>query len=185
MRLLKFFIPLALFIGLAIFLGLGLNKDPREIPSPLIGKPAPTFSLPLLEVLASDGQAGKPWTPAEMSGKVWLLNVWGSWCAGCLTEHPLLAEIAKIPSNPQLIGIAWKDEPSASAKWLNKHGNPYKHVLIDRAGKVAIDYGVYGAPETFLIDKKGIVRAKHIGPLTQEAWETRLKPQANKLQLEP
>jgi cytochrome c biogenesis protein CcmG, thiol:disulfide interchange protein DsbE len=184
MRLLKFFIPLALFIGLAVFLGLGLNKDPREIPSPLIGKPAPVFSLPLLEVSASDGQTGKPWTPAEMTGKVWLLNVWGSWCAGCLTEHPLLSEIVKIPSNPQLVGIAWKDEPSASAKWLNKNGNPYKHVLIDRAGKVAIDYGVYGAPETFLIDKKGVVRAKHIGPLTQEAWETRLKPQADKLQLE-
>jgi cytochrome c biogenesis protein CcmG, thiol:disulfide interchange protein DsbE len=184
MRLLKFFLPLALFIGLAIFLGLGLTKDPREIPSPLIGKPAPTFSLPELETSNDKAQTGTPWAPQAMTGKVWLLNVWGSWCAGCLTEHPLLADIAKGNANPELVGIAWKDEPTASANWLKKHGNPYKKVVIDRAGKVAIDYGVYGAPETFLIDKKGIVRAKHIGPLTTEAWETRLKPLADLLQKE-
>jgi cytochrome c biogenesis protein CcmG, thiol:disulfide interchange protein DsbE len=184
MRLLKFFLPLALFIGLAIFLGLGLNKDPREIPSPLIGKSAPTFALPSLEVSSTGATEGAQWTPTAMNGKVWLLNIWGSWCAGCLTEHPLLAEIAKVGSNPELIGIAWKDAPSASGAWLNKHGNPYKKVVIDRAGKVAIDYGVYGAPETFLIDKKGIVRAKHIGPLTQDAWEKRLKPLADQLQKE-
>jgi cytochrome c biogenesis protein CcmG, thiol:disulfide interchange protein DsbE len=185
MRLLKFFLPLALFMGLAIFLGLGLNKDPREIPSPLIGKPAPIFSLPTLEITPSDGQAGAAWSPVAMTGKVWLLNVWGSWCAGCLTEHPLLTDIVKVATTPELIGIAWKDEPSASAKWLNKHGNPYKKVLVDRAGKVAIDYGVYGAPETFLIDKKGTIRAKHIGPLTADAWEKRLKPLADQLQREP
>jgi cytochrome c biogenesis protein CcmG, thiol:disulfide interchange protein DsbE len=184
MRLLKFFLPLALFIGLAIFLGFGLNKDPREIPSPLIGKPAPIFNLPKLEVSPDSAQAGASWTPAEMNGKVWLLNIWGSWCAGCLTEHPLLAEVAKNRTNPELIGIAWKDEPTASGAWLTKHGNPYSKVLIDRAGKVAIDYGVYGAPETFLVDKKGIIRAKHIGPLTREAWEGRLKPLADQLQKE-
>jgi cytochrome c biogenesis protein CcmG, thiol:disulfide interchange protein DsbE len=184
MRLLKYFLPLALFLALAIFLGLGLSKDPREIPSPFIGKSAPTFSLPTLEVSSNGAQAGPVWSPASMEGKVWLLNIWGSWCAGCLTEHPLLAEIAKENSNPELIGIAWKDEPAASGTWLKKNGNPYKKVVIDRAGKVAIDYGVYGAPETFLIDKKGIVRAKHIGPLTQEAWEKRLKPLADKLQKE-
>jgi cytochrome c biogenesis protein CcmG, thiol:disulfide interchange protein DsbE len=185
MRLLKFFIPLALFLGLAIFLGLGLNKDPREIPSPLIGKLAPEFNLPSLDITPTGGQAGANWSPTAMKGKVWLLNVWGSWCAGCLTEHPLLTDIAKISNSPELIGIAWKDEPSASASWLKKNGNPYKLVAIDRAGKVAIDYGVYGAPETFLVDKKGVIRAKHIGPLTVDAWEKRLKPLSDQLQREP
>jgi cytochrome c biogenesis protein CcmG, thiol:disulfide interchange protein DsbE len=172
MRLLKYFLPLALFFGLSIFLYMGLSKDPREIPSPLIGKAAPAFSLPLL----SGDKPAAPWEPSAMLGQVWLLNVWGSWCAGCLTEHPILIAISKTEIAPPLIGIAWKDEPAASGAWLAKNGNPFKQVVVDRAGKVAIDYGVYGAPETFLIDKKGVIRAKHIGPLTQLAWESRLQP---------
>jgi cytochrome c biogenesis protein CcmG, thiol:disulfide interchange protein DsbE len=179
MRLLKFFIPLALFFGLCIFLYMGLSKDPREIPSPLIGKAAPAFELPLL---AAEQKAN--WSPSAMLGKVWLLNVWGSWCAGCLTEHPVLIGISQASNAPALIGIAWKDEPTASTAWLKKNGNPFQQVVIDRAGKVAIDYGVYGAPETFLIDKKGVIRAKHIGPLTQQAWTDRLQPLVAKLSLE-
>ncbi len=181
MRILKFFIPLSIFIGIAVFLALGLKKDPREIPSPFIGKPAPIFSLPTL----ADGRADAEWTSDAMLGKVWLLNVWGSWCAGCITEHPLLMEIAKQPDAPAMVGIAWKDEPLASQAWLKKNGNPYSKVIVDRAGRVAIDYGVYGAPETFLIDKKGIVRAKHIGPLTQEAWSNKLAVLAKQAQSEP
>jgi cytochrome c biogenesis protein CcmG, thiol:disulfide interchange protein DsbE len=190
MRLLKYFVPLGLFFGLCIFLYLGLSKDPREIPSPLIGKAAPTFALPVLTgELVSQSNITSPtpktvWEPSAMLGKVWLLNVWGSWCAGCLTEHPILLSMSKTTNSPKLIGIAWKDEPAASSAWLKKNGNPFEEVVVDRAGKVAIDYGVYGAPETFLIDKKGIIRAKHIGPLTEQAWTTRLQPLAAKLALE-
>jgi cytochrome c biogenesis protein CcmG, thiol:disulfide interchange protein DsbE len=190
MRLLKYFIPLGLFFGLCIFLYLGLSKDPREIPSPLIGKAAPAFALPLLTGELTNqpnitSATPKPvWEPNAMLGKVWLLNVWGSWCAGCLTEHPVLLSISKNTASPRLIGIAWKDEPAASSAWLKKNGNPFEEVVVDRAGKVAIDYGVYGAPETFLIDKKGIIRAKHIGPLTEQSWTTRLQPLAAKLALE-
>jgi cytochrome c biogenesis protein CcmG, thiol:disulfide interchange protein DsbE len=179
MRLLKFFVPLALFFGLCIFLYMGLSKDPREIPSPLIGKAAPAFELPLL-----DAQQKPNWRPSAMLGRVWLLNVWGSWCAGCLTEHPVLIGISQSSNAPALIGIAWKDEPAASTAWLKKNGNPFEQVVVDRAGKVAIDYGVYGAPETFLIDKKGLIRAKHIGPLTEQAWTNRLQPLVAKLALE-
>jgi cytochrome c biogenesis protein CcmG, thiol:disulfide interchange protein DsbE len=173
MRLLKYFVPLAIFVGIAIFLAMGLNKDPREIPSPLIGKAAPTFTLPLLVGSSASAQT---WDPSAMKGKVWLLNVWGSWCAGCLNEHPLLLALSKNKDAPTLIGVAWKDDPAASGTWLAKHGNPYSQVVIDRSGKVAIDYGVYGAPETFVIDKKGVIRAKHIGALTEDAWKTRLEP---------
>jgi cytochrome c biogenesis protein CcmG, thiol:disulfide interchange protein DsbE len=170
MRLLKYFVPLGLFAGIAVFLALGLGKDPREIPSPLIGKPAPSFSLPVLV------NSTEQWQPSAMLGKVWLLNIWGSWCAACVTEHPLLMDLSKTSQAPTIIGVAWKDEPSASSAWLLKHGNPYSQVIVDRSGKVAIDYGVYGAPETFLIDKKGVIRAKHIGPMTPEAWKNKLQP---------
>lgn len=175
MRALKFLIPLVLFTGLSWFLLKGLSKDPREIPSPLIGKAVPVAALPVL------GEAARNWSPADMSGQVWMLNVWGSWCSGCQAEHPLLNEFSRQNIAP-VIGFAWKDAPEASSSWIAKLGNPYKLTVMDRDGKVAIDWGVYGAPETFVIDKKGVIRDKFIGPLTQEALAGRLIPLIRKLQ---
>ena len=177
MRALKFLLPLALFAGIAWFLLKGLDRDPREIPSPLVGRPAPAVSVPLL------GGAGPDWSPAQMRGQVWLLNVWGSWCAGCQVEHPLLNDWAKRGLAP-IVGLAWKDEPEASQAWLARLGNPYALSISDRNGKAAIDWGVYGAPETFIIDKAGIVRDKHVGPLTADVIERRLAPLIAKLKAE-
>lgn len=178
MRALKFLIPLLIFAGIGWFLFKGLSKDPREIPSPLIGKPAPVVSLPLL----ADPSAA-PWTTGQMRGQVWLLNVWGSWCAGCKVEHPLLIELARQKIAP-LVGMAWRDAPEASQQWLNSYGDPYSINVMDRNGKGAIDWGVYGAPETFVIDKSGVVRDKIIGPITRESMSKRLVPLISKLQAE-
>jgi cytochrome c biogenesis protein CcmG/thiol:disulfide interchange protein DsbE len=176
MRALKFLIPLLLFLGIGWFLLRGLDRDPREIPSPLVGKPAPQVSLPVL-----GRGADAPWTTASMQGQVWLLNVWGSWCAGCKVEHPLLNDFARQGIAP-IVGFAWKDKPEASKEWLAKLGNPYQISVADVEGKAAIDWGVYGAPETFVIDKNGVVQDKHIGPLTPDALSQRLIPLIRKLQ---
>ncbi|MEK9720974.1 MAG: DsbE family thiol:disulfide interchange protein [Quisquiliibacterium sp.] len=175
MRALKFLIPLALFIGIAGFLLRGLDRDPREIPSPLVNKPAPMVSLPVLTNPESS------WSTAQMKGQVWLLNVWGSWCAGCRVEHPLLNNLAarKLVT---IVGMAWKDDPAASRDWLNRLGNPYSINVMDRKGDAAIDWGVYGAPETFVIDKAGIIRHKHIGPLTADALQGQILPLLTRLQ---
>ena len=175
MKALRFVIPVAIFALIAWFLLKGLGKDPRELPSPLVGKAAPAFALPVLD------SPGAEWSPEKMRGKVWLLNVWGSWCAACQVEHPLLNELAKAGTVP-IVGLAWKDKPENSTAWLAKFGNPYEVVVSDLAGKVAIDYGVYGAPETFLIDKTGVVRHKHVGPLTPEALRDRVLPMVRQLQ---
>lgn len=169
MRALRFLIPLAVFVAIGVFGYLGLQRDPREIPSPLIGRAAPDFALPLL------AQPERTWSPQAMRGQVWLLNVWGSWCPGCKVEHPLLNELARRKLVP-IVGIAWKDAPENAAGWLAKFGDPYAVTVLDLAGRVAIDWGVYGAPETFLIDKAGIVRFKHVGPLTTDVIEGRLLP---------
>ncbi len=175
MRALKYLIPLALFAGIAWFLLQGLDRNPREVPSPLIGKPVPAFSLPLL------AEPSRQFTADEMRGQVWLLNVWGSWCAGCQVEHPLLNDFARKDIAP-IIGMAWKDKPEASKAWLARLGDPYKLSVMDLDGKVAIDWGVYGAPETFVIDKTGIIRDKHIGPLTPDVLDKRLVPLVRRLQ---
>ena len=176
MRALKFLIPLLIFLGIGWFLLRGLDRDPREIPSPLVGKPAPQVSLPVL-----GNGAAAPWTPESMKGQVWLLNVWGSWCAGCRVEHPLLNDIAARKLVP-IVGMAWKDRPQDSKDWLARLGNPYELTVMDRDGKAAIDWGVYGAPETFVIDKEGIVRDKFIGALTPEALAQRILPLVQQLQ---
>jgi cytochrome c biogenesis protein CcmG/thiol:disulfide interchange protein DsbE len=176
MRALKFLIPLLVFVGIGWFLLRGLDRDPREIPSPLVGKPAPEVSLP---VLGAGGDA--PWTTASMRGQVWLLNVWGSWCAGCKVEHPLLNELAARKLVP-IVGLAWKDRPEDASGWLERLGNPYAVTVLDREGKAAIDWGVYGAPETFVIDKAGVVRDKFIGALTPEALSQRILPLVQRLQ---
>ncbi len=170
----KFFVPLALFAALAVLLAVGLTLKPQEVPSPFIGKPAPAFNLPQL-------QAGQPpFDPAQMKGQVWLLNVWASWCAPCREEHPLLVEAARQQLVP-LVGLNYKDDGRAAEDWLRKLGNPYQAIAVDRDGRVAIDYGVYGVPETFVIDRDGIVRLKHIGALTPAVWRDTVLPLLEKL----
>ena len=159
----KFIIPLAIFAVIGAFLFVGLQRDPSYVPSPLIGKQAPEFSLPSLQD-ASYKVASK-----DLEGRVWLLNVWGTWCGGCREEHPVLLQIARQNAAP-LIGLDWKDDSAAAIQWLNELGNPYAAVASDQEGRVAIDWGVYGAPETFLIGPDGKVLYKHIAPMTMDVW---------------
>jgi cytochrome c biogenesis protein CcmG/thiol:disulfide interchange protein DsbE len=166
---LRFLIPLALFVVLAGFLLRGLFLNPREVPSPLINKPAPQFSLAQL------AQPERPFSPQDMKGQVWLLNVWASWCVACRQEHPLLVELAKRKAVP-IIGLNYKDKPDAAMGWLAQLGNPYDLSVKDLDGRVGIDYGVYGVPETFLIDKAGVIRFKQIGPVTEEVWTKKMQP---------
>ncbi len=176
MRFVKALIPLLLFAAISVFLYRGLSNDPRLIPSPLIDKPAPAFSLPRLD-------DGGPWAPEAMSGQVWLLNVFGSWCAACVVEHPVLTSVARDHGLP-IVGLAWKDRPEASRAWLARHGDPYAVVVSDLPGNVAIDFGVYGAPESFLIDKSGHIRYKHVGPFDEQIVRTTLLPLVERLRAE-
>jgi cytochrome c biogenesis protein CcmG, thiol:disulfide interchange protein DsbE len=174
MRWLKFGLPLAVFVVLAAFLAIGLTRDPREVPSPFIGKPAPAFELAQLH--ASE----RVFTPEAMRGKVWLLNVWASWCVSCRVEHPLLVEMAKSNAVP-IVGLDYKDKREDGMQWLARHGDPYVLSAFDVEGKVGIDYGVYGVPETFVIDKQGVIRYKQIGPITPEALQKTILPLVRKL----
>jgi cytochrome c biogenesis protein CcmG, thiol:disulfide interchange protein DsbE len=171
----KLLIPLGVFVILAAFLFAGLWRDPREVPSPLVGKPAPAFSLAKLH--QPDTKLGA----ADMKGQVWLLNVWASWCVSCREEHPLLVELAKSKLVP-IIGLDYKDEPGPGKTWLAQNGDPYDASVMDKDGRVGIDFGVYGVPETFVIDKEGTVRYKQIGPITPEALEKKLLPMIRELQ---
>lgn len=154
----RFLIPLALFLLLAGFLAYGLTLNPREVPSPLVGKPAPAFSLPRLD--APEQQLALE----ELKGEVFLLNVWASWCVSCRAEHPLLVQLRQSGLVP-VVGLNYKDEPAAARQWLSEGGNPYAVNVVDADGRVGMEYGVYGTPETFLIDRQGVIRYKHIGPL--------------------
>lgn len=165
----RFLFPLAIFIALLLFLGAGLRLNPREIPSPFIGKPAPSFELAQLH------EAQKKITPQDMLGKVWLLNVWASWCVSCRQEHPVLMDFSAQGVVP-IIGLNYKDRREDGIGWLSQFGNPYQLSAFDMNGAVGIDYGVYGVPETFLIDKKGVIRLKHIGPVTPEVIAEKLLP---------
>ena len=166
---LRWFVPLALFAALAVMLGVGLTLNPREVPSPFIGKPAPAFTLPLLH------DPSRTLTAAEMKGQVWLLNVWASWCAPCREEHPLLVALAREQRVP-IVGLNYKDDSRNAQQWLRQLGDPYKVSIVDRDGRAGIDYGVYGVPETFVIDQAGIVRYKHVGALTQDVWTRKMQP---------
>jgi cytochrome c biogenesis protein CcmG/thiol:disulfide interchange protein DsbE len=189
----KFLIPLGLFAALVIFLAVGLTRDPREIPSPLVGKPAPDFSLP---VLVGD----KPFSPADMKGQVWLFNVWATWCVACREEHPLLVEFSQNSKVP-VVGLSYKEiQPQdmangpmkeadklqlareRSQRFLQRQGNPYRLSVLDLDGSVGINYGVYGVPETYLIDKQGIIRYKRVGPLTPQILQDTLIPLIQKLE---
>lgn len=175
----KSLLPLVLFAALVVFLGVGLMRDPSEIPSPLVGKPAPAFSLPTLS-------GDKPFSPVDMLGQVWVFNVWATWCVACREEHPLLVQFSKSQRVP-IVGLSYKEIQASelatgalseeaklqlakqrSAKFLQKAGDPYKLSVMDLDGRVGIDYGVYGVPETYIIDKQGIIRYKRVGPVTPE-----------------
>ena len=165
----RFLLPLGIFVGLLIFLGIGLRLNPREIPSPFIGKPAPAFKLAQLH------EPEKTIAPKDMEGQVWVLNVWASWCVSCRVEHPVLMEFAKQNLVP-LVGLNYKDGRDDGIKWLRDFGNPYAMSAFDNNGRVGIDYGVYGVPETFIIDKRGVIRMKHTGPVTPEALSQKIIP---------
>ncbi|MHB1372708.1 MAG: DsbE family thiol:disulfide interchange protein [Thauera sp.] len=190
----KFLVPLLLFFGLAGFLAFGLTLNPREVPSPLIDKPAPDFSLSRLD------QPQQSFSLKEMQGQVWLLNVWASWCVACREEHPLLVRMAEQKIVP-VVGLNYKEVRGDGAinargmaleaetgmaierarRWLTDHGDPYVLSVLDIDGRVGIDFGVYGVPETFLIDRDGRIRYKHIGPITPDALQNVLIPKIEEL----
>ena len=170
----RYLLPLIIFLVLVGFFAVGLNLNPREVPSPLIGKPAPAFALPLL------GAPDKKLSATELKGKVWVLNVWASWCVPCQQEHPLIIELAKTGGVP-VYGLNYKDKSADATAWLAKLGDPFAATLSDSDGLVGIDYGVYGVPETFVIDKQGVIRLKHIGPMTPEALRKTVLPMVDKL----
>ena len=171
---LKFLIPLLLFVILVGFLAIGLNRDPHEVPSPLIGKPAPAFEVPQLEL------SNKNFSPDSLKGQVWILNVWASWCVACREEHPILLELSKAQIAP-LIGLDYKDQRDDALAMLARQGNPYTLSAFDGNGRVGINYGVYGVPETYVIDKAGIIRFKQIGPITTEILNQKIYPLINEL----
>lgn len=170
----KAILPLVIFIGLVVVLAVGLSRDPRLVPSPLIGKPVPAFELPQLH------DPGKNFGVNDLKGEVSLLNVWASWCASCRIEHPLLLEVAKQNTVP-VYGLNYKDTREDAINWLNRLGDPYSAIAFDVEGKVGIDLGVYGAPETYIIDKNGIIAYKHIGPISAQDWQEKFLPVILKL----
>ena len=190
----KFFIPLGIFLVLVAFLAVGLKRNPQEIPSPLLGKPAPLFSLSTLDT------GGAKFGPQDMRGKVWMLNVWATWCAACRDEHPLLVALSKANQLP-IVGLNYKevqaqDAPAGrqltpedklriarerSAVWLQRLGDPYVVSVFDLDGRVGIDYGVYGVPETYIIDKEGVIRFKKVGAVTLETLQSQILPLLQKL----
>ena len=185
----RFLIPLAVFFVLLIFLAIGLTLNPRDVPSPLVGKPAPLFSLPQIH------SPEQNFSPKDMQGKVWLLNVWASWCVSCRQEHPVLVELAK-RKTVTLIGLNYKElrgdgnidadrinpatekqqSVARAAAWLRQQGDPYTLSVLDMDGRVGIDYGVYGVPETYVIDKAGIIRMKHTGPISPDIFSGKILP---------
>ena len=190
----KFLIPLAFFIGLLVFLAVVLNRNPQEILSPLVGKPAPAFSLDTLDA------TGPKFGPENMKGKVWMLNVWATWCVACREEHPVLVAFSKTNQLP-IVGLSYKevqpqDEPAdrkftpeeklklareRSEMWLKRYGNPYALSVMDLDGRVGIDYGVYGVPETYVIDKEGVIRYKRVGVVTPDLLQSTILPLVQKL----
>lgn len=172
---LKHLLPLLGFVALALLLARGLQLKPREIPSPLIGKPVPALMLePLLE-------GGRGLSPADFQGQLSLLSVWASWCVPCREEHPLLLDLAHRRPGLQLLGLNYKDDPAQARRWLAELGNPYRQIGFDGRGQAGIDLGVYGVPETFVIDRQGVIRFKHVGPITAELLRDTLEPLLERL----
>jgi cytochrome c biogenesis protein CcmG/thiol:disulfide interchange protein DsbE len=171
---LRFMLPVAGFVLLVGLLAIGLQRDPREVPSPLIDKPAPVFDLPRLDAPMSR------FSPEHLRGQVWLLNVWASWCVSCREEHPILLKLSHSGTVP-VIGLDYKDQKNDAQQFLQRLGNPYQVIAFDADGRVGIDYGVYGVPETYVIDAQGVIRHKHIGPLTTTALEKTVLPLIDRL----
>ncbi len=170
----RYLLPLGIFGVLVALLFVGLHLDPREVPSPLIDKPAPAFSLPQLH------EPNKTLSRQDLLGKVYLLNVWASWCAACRDEHPHLLALARTKQLP-ILGLNYKDTRREGSAWLKNFGDPYDASLYDGDGRIGIEFGVYGVPETFIIDKQGFVRFKHIGPVTPEVIDKRIVPMVRQL----
>lgn len=173
--MLRFLVPLGIFLALAGFLWVGLGRDPSTVPSPLINKAAPEFRLAQLH------EPTQQIARTDMLGKVWLLNVWASWCVACRQEHPVLMELARTRLVP-IYGLNYKDKREDGINWLAQFGNPYVVSGADLDGRVGIDYGVYGVPETFVIDRQGVIRYKHIGPVTVDALKTKILPLVKELE---
>lgn len=171
----RFLLPLAIFAVVVGFLAVGLTLNPREVPSPLVGKSAPDFSLPQLH------DQEKVFSPNELTGQVWLLNFWASWCGGCKDEHPVLMQLAQSGEVP-IYGMDYKDRREEALTWLRRWGNPYPVVGVDESGRVGINYGVYGVPETYVIDKQGVIRYKQIGPLDDDVVAKKILPLVKELQ---
>ena len=163
-----------IFIALVALLAVGLTLNPREVPSPLIGKPAPAFELPLLQ------SPDKTFSQKDMLGTVWIMNVWASWCPPCLVEHPVVTDLARSGIAP-VVGLNYKDAREDALPWLARNGDPYRLSVYDASGRIGIDYGVYGVPETYVIDRKGVIRYKHIGPLTPEIAQQKIRPLVEEL----
>jgi len=170
MTMTRFAIPIAIFVALVALLGVGLKLDPREVPSPLIGKPAPHLR-----------ETTKTFTERDMRGKVWMLNVWASWCVSCREEHPVLLDLAASGAVP-IYGLNYKDKREDGLAWLKGMGDPYQLSIYDFDGRVGIDYGVYAVPETFVIDKAGLIRYKRIGPLTPQIVKEKVLPLLRELE---
>jgi len=164
----KFVLPIVILLALVGLFAVGLQKDPRLVPSPLINKPAPVFSLPNLADPSFKS------TPEQWRGRTVLVNFFASWCAGCQVEHPLMMQLAE--QGVEIVGIAYKDDALDAQRWLARHGNPYRSVLMDLNGQVGIDWGVYGVPESFVVDGKGLILYKQIGPLTEGDWQAKVRP---------
>ena len=171
----RFLLPLAIFVVMVGFLAVGLTLNPREVPSPLVGKSAPDFSLPQLH------DQEKAFSSNELTGKVWLLNFWASWCGGCKDEHPVLMQLAQSGEVP-IYGMDYKDRREEALTWLRRWGNPYPVIAVDESGRVGINYGVYGVPETYVIDKAGVIRYKQIGPLDEDTVKGKILPLVRELQ---
>jgi len=171
----RFKLPFAIFLVLAILLALGLTRDPKVLPSALIDKPAPAIDLPLLH------DAQQIFKVDSLHGQVWLLNVWASWCAPCRDELPVLMELAR-KDGVMIYGLNYKDKTDVARTWLQRYGNPYRGSAVDSDGRIGMHYGVYGVPETFVIDRAGRIRYKHAGPITADIWQARLLPVVRSLQ---
>lgn len=177
-RYLRYLVPLAIFFILVVFLFRGLSLDPKRVPSPLVGKPMPEFSLPRLKDPAAT------LSDSDLKGKVSVLNIWATWCVSCRAEHKVLLQLAR-DSTVDIYGLNYKDDRAAAQQWLRQLGDPYVANAFDADGRTGIDWGVYGAPETFIMDKQGTIRHKHIGPLTMDALNTTILPLLAELQASP
>lgn len=173
--MMRFLLPLAIFIGVVALLGVGLNRDPRLVPSPLVGKPAPEFSLS--RVRAPEQTLSR----ADLMGKVSMLNVWATWCVSCRAEHEVLMDLART-AGVSIYGLNYKDERELAVRWLDRLGDPYVASAYDPDGRLGLDLGVYGTPETFILDRNAVIAFKHVGPITPGVWRERLLPVVQRLQ---